>query len=41
MIYITIDELLPEARKGNYIHHGLWSFIIGFIIMMGLELIFS
>lgn len=39
MIYVTIEELLPEARKGNYVHYGLWSFMIGFSLMMMLELI--
>lgn len=38
MIYVTIEELLPEARKGNYVHYGLWSFMIGFALMMMLEL---
>ncbi|HAS56831.1 MAG TPA: ZIP zinc transporter [Firmicutes bacterium] len=38
MIYVTIDELLPEARKGDYVHYGLWSFMIGFAIMMVLEM---
>lgn len=39
MIYVTIDELLPEARKGDYVHYGLWSFMIGFAIMMVLEMV--
>ena len=39
MIYVTIEELLPEARKGDHIHYGLWAFMIGFAIMMSLELI--
>lgn len=38
MIYVTLDELLPEARKGGYEHYGLWSFMIGFSIMMVLEI---
>lgn len=38
MIYVTIDELLPEARKGDYIHYGIWAFIIGFVIMLALEI---
>ena len=38
MFYATIDELLPESRKGGYEHYGLWSCMIGFVIMMGLEL---
>lgn len=41
MIYVTIDELLPEARRGNYVHYGLWSFMIGFALMMSLEIIFA
>ena len=39
MIYLTIEELLPEARKGNHVHHGLWAFMIGFALMMILELV--
>ena len=39
MIYVTIDELLPSARKGEHIHCGLWGFMIGFIIMLVLELV--
>lgn len=39
MIYVTVDELLPEARKGAAIHYGLWAFIIGFMIMLALEVI--
>ncbi len=41
MFYVTIEELLPEARRGNYIHYGLWSFMIGFAIMMILEITLS
>lgn len=39
MIYVTLDELLPESRKGNNDHYGIWAFMIGFVIMMTLELI--
>lgn len=39
MIYVTLDELLPEARKGGFEHYGLWSFMIGFALMMTLEMI--
>lgn len=38
MIYVTIDELLPSARKGDYVHFGLWAFMIGFSVMLILEL---
>ncbi len=39
MIYVTIDELLPKARQSTNPHYGLWCFMIGFMIMMALEII--
>lgn len=40
MIYVTIDELLPAARKGDkFLHYGIWAFMIGFAIMMVLEIV--
>ncbi len=39
MIYVTLDELLPESRKGGYEHYGLWAFMIGFALMMALEIL--
>ena len=38
MIYVTLDELFPDSIKGEYSHYGLWSLMIGFSLMMGLEL---
>jgi ZIP family zinc transporter len=39
MIYVTLDEILPEARRGGFEHFGIWAFMIGFAIMMLLEVI--
>ena len=39
MLYVTIDELLPSARKSDNTHFGLWSFMVGFAIMMVLEVV--
>lgn len=39
MFYVTIDELIPSSRKGNHSHYGLWSFMIGFCVMLVLELV--
>ena len=39
MIYVTIDELIPEFKNSNFDHYGLWAFVIGFSIMMLLEMI--
>ena len=39
MIYVTIDELIPEFKNSNFDHYGLWAFVIGFSIMMLLEMV--
>lgn len=39
MIYVTIDELLPAARKEGHEHYGLWAFMLGFIMMLCLEIL--
>lgn len=39
MIYVTIDELLPSSKKEGYEIFAIWSFIIGFCIMLCLEII--
>lgn len=39
MIYVTIDELIPEFKEEGTGHFGLWSFMIGFLIMMLLEIL--
>jgi len=38
MIYVTLDEILPEARENGLSHYGMWSFMIGFAVMMTLEI---
>ncbi|MBP5694570.1 MAG: ZIP family metal transporter [Bacilli bacterium] len=39
MIYVTIDELVPEFKQAGDGHFGIWSFIIGFGTMMLLEVL--
>ena len=39
MIYVTVDELLPSARKEGMEHYGLWAFLLGFICMSMMEFI--
>ncbi|MDR2822493.1 MAG: ZIP family metal transporter [Acholeplasmatales bacterium] len=38
MIYVTVDELLPEARQKGFEHYGIWSFMFGFLLMLILEI---
>ncbi|MGM9874178.1 MAG: ZIP family metal transporter [Bacilli bacterium] len=39
MIFVTVDELLPDSVFNDNSHIGIWSFIIGFAIMMILEMV--
>lgn len=37
MIYVVVEELIPEAVEGEHSHIGTLSFVIGFAIMMILD----
>lgn len=39
MLYVVVEELIPEMTKGKHSHAGIISFMIGFIIMMILDFI--
>lgn len=39
MFYVTLDELIPTSIQGKHSHYGLWSFLIGFLIMLALEIL--
>lgn len=39
MIYVTVDELIPSMREYGHFHRAIWAFMIGFSIMMVLELV--
>ena len=41
MIYVTLDEVLPEAREKGFTHYAMWSFIVGFALMMVLEVVLA
>ena len=41
MLFVLIEELLPEANLGENNKVGIWCFIIGFILMMILDLAFA
>lgn len=38
MVYVTVEELIPEAQMDSKNHFGTRAFIIGFIIMMVLDI---
>ena len=37
MIYVIGEEMIPETKSETHDHFGVWSFILGFIIMMVLD----
>lgn len=39
MIYVTVDELIPSMREYGHFHRAIWAFMIGFAIMMILEIV--
>lgn len=41
MICAIIEELIPDSQNENTHHLGTWSFLIGFVIMMILDIALS
>lgn len=41
MIYVVVDDLVPESRANNNAKLATWGTMIGFIVMMILEIFFS
>ena len=39
MIYVIAEEMIPEMKGESHDHFGVWSFVLGFVIMMGLDCI--
>jgi len=39
MIYVTAEEMIPEMKGEGHDHFGVWSFILGFTVMMVLDTI--
>lgn len=41
MIYVVVEELIPEASRGEHSDWGTIGFAIGFVLMMVLDVIFA
>ena len=39
MIYVVVEEMIPEMTSDGHDHYGVWSFVLGFVIMMILDCI--
>ena len=37
MIYVTVEELIPDIKSDDNSHLGIWAFIVGFMLMMLME----
>ena len=37
MIYVVAEEMIPEMKGEGHDHYGVWSFVLGFVIMMVLD----
>ena len=37
MIYVVAEEMIPEMTSEGHDHFGVWSFIIGFVVMLVLD----
>ena len=41
MIYVVVEELIPEAHLGEHSHAGTISVMVGFLVMMLLDVMFA
>ena len=39
MIYVVAEEMIPEMTSEGHDHFGVWSFMVGFVIMLALDCI--
>ena len=39
MIYVLVEEMIPKMTSEGHDHFGVWSFILGFVIMLALDCI--
>ena len=37
MIYVVVEELIPEANEGEHSNVGTIAFAVGFVLMMVLD----
>ena len=41
MLYVVVEELIPEAQQGHHSNVGTMTFALGFIVMMILDVAFG
>ena len=41
MIFVVVEEVIPETQRDKYTDIAVLGFILGFVVMMILDVIFS
>lgn len=39
MIFVSVEDLIPDAKESQNSHAGTWGFIVGFLVMMILDVV--
>lgn len=39
MIFVSVEDLIPDAKENQNSHAGTWGFIVGFLLMMILDVL--
>jgi len=39
MLFVSVEDLIPDAKYSDTSHIGTWSFIVGFLVMMLLDVL--
>lgn len=39
MIFVSVEDLIPEAKENQNSHAGTWGFVVGFLLMMILDVV--
>lgn len=39
MIFVSVEDLIPDAKESQNSHAGTWGFIVGFLLMMILDVL--
>ena len=39
MIFVSVEDLIPDAKESQNSHAGTWGFIVGFLLMMILDVV--
>ena len=41
MIFVVVEDIIPDAKAGKHPHLGTWGVMAGFAVMMVLDVVFG